>query len=83
MEAFVRHDMIAALDPPRSAIGTAAWLRQRLFASVFNTIITILSAAFILVLGWALLRFLIIDAVWIGSDREACLVETVGRPVGA
>jgi len=28
-------------------------------------------------------RFLLIDAVWTGSDRTACLAETAGRPVGA
>src|SRR6202043_1507268 len=29
------------------------------------------------------LKFLLIDAVWSGTDRNACLAETVGHPVGA
>ena len=30
-----------------------------------------------------LIRFLLIDAVWTGSDRNACLAENAGHPVGA
>jgi general L-amino acid transport system permease protein len=29
------------------------------------------------------IRFLLVDAVWTGSDRNACLAENVGRTVGA
>src|SRR6202012_1944618 len=30
-----------------------------------------------------LIRFLLIDAVWTGSDRNACLAENAGHAVGA
>ena len=29
------------------------------------------------------LKFLLVDAVWHGTDRNACLAENVGHPVGA
>ena len=29
------------------------------------------------------LKFLLVDAVWSGSDRNACLAENAGHPVGA
>ena len=29
------------------------------------------------------LKFLLVDAVWHGTDRNACLAENAGHPVGA
>jgi general L-amino acid transport system permease protein len=71
------------MEPPRSAVGTIAWLRQRLFGSVLNAVATVLSAAIIAALVWPTIRFMLIDAVWVGASRVDCLPETVGRPVGA
>ncbi len=30
-----------------------------------------------------MIRFYFLDAVWTGTDRDACLAEKIGRPVGA
>jgi len=81
--AFVRQQLIAALEPPRSIVGTPAWLRQKLFGSVFNTIATLVSALVLAALVWPAIKFMLIDAVWQGTSRDDCLVEKVGRPVGA
>jgi general L-amino acid transport system permease protein len=81
--AFVRQQLIAPIEPPRLYVGAHGWLRQRLLGGVLNTIATIVSAAVLAVLLWPALRFLVIDAVWQGTSRDACLEETVGRPVGA
>ncbi len=80
---FVRQQLIAPMEAPRSAVGTPAWLRQRLFGSVFNGVATLLSAVILASLIWPTIRFMFIDAVWDGSSRVDCLSETVGRPVGA
>ncbi len=80
---FVRQQLIAPTEPPRSAVGTPAWLRQRLFGNVLNTIATLLSALILVTLIWPTFKFMFIDAVWVGSSRVDCLEETVGRPVGA
>ena len=80
---FVRQQLIAPMAPPRSIVGTPAWLRQKLFGSVLNTIATLLSAVILAALIWPAIRFMLIDAVWVGSSRTDCLAETVGRPVGA
>ena len=80
---FVRQQLIAPLKPPRSIVGTPAWLGQKLFGSVFNTIATLFSALVFAALVWPAIRFMLIDAVWQGTSRDDCLVETVGRPVGA
>jgi general L-amino acid transport system permease protein len=81
--AFVRHQMVAPMAPPRASIGAPTWLRQRLFGTLFNTIVTLLSAVLVAALVWPAIRFMLIDAVWQGTSRTDCLSETVGRPVGA
>ena len=82
-ETFVRQQLIAPMEPPRSAVGTPGWLRQKLFGSVLNAIATLLSALVIAALAWPAIKFMLIDAVWDGSSRVDCLEETVKRPVGA
>jgi general L-amino acid transport system permease protein len=59
------------------------WLRQRLFGSVFDALLTLLSLVLLIAVLWPAIRFLIVDAVWIGASRVDCLAETLGRPVGA
>jgi general L-amino acid transport system permease protein len=81
--AFVRRDMIAPAQPPLAATGMVGWLRQRLFGSVLNSILSVVSLAVIIAVIWPTFRFLVIDAVWSGSSRDACLPEVVGRSVGA
>jgi general L-amino acid transport system permease protein len=80
---FVRQQLVAPMAPPRSIVGTPAWLQQKLFGSVLNTIATLLSALILAALVWPAIRFILIDAVWDGSSRIDCLEATVGRPVGA
>jgi len=80
---FVRSQLIAPQESPRSDTGLSAWLRQRLFGGVLSTTATLLSALVLAASIWPTLRFLLIDAVWQGTSRTDCLAETVGRPVGA
>lgn len=78
--AFVRAADQEPLPPPVSTTGVTGWMRQNLFSSPANTVLTIVS---LLLLAWIvppMIRFLFIDAVWTGDDREACLV-TAARPV--
>src|SRR5690349_2291815 len=70
---FVRRELIPASEPPRAAAGTPLWVREHLFGSASSVILTVLSAALIVALIWPTVRFLLIDAVWSGSDREACV----------
>src|SRR6516165_10077782 len=81
--AFVRHELIAAMEPPRPVVGVPMWLRQRLFGSVLNTVLTIASIALLFALVWPATRFLFIDAVWTGSGREDCTTADAGRSVAS
>jgi len=81
--AFVRRVTIAPQSPPRNMTGALGWLRENLLSTPFNITLTIL---IVLLLAWAipeLVKFLLIDAVWSGTDRDACLESVQHREIGA
>ena len=81
--AFVRRATIAPRPPPAEMTGALAWLRANLLSTPFNIALTVL---IVLLLVWAIpeiVRFLLIDAVWSGSDRDACLWTVQHREIGA
>lgn len=77
---FVRKDPLEPLPPPASMSGPVGWLRENLFSTPFNIALTILIVLFLAWIIPDMLRFLVFDAVWSGTDREACLI-TAERPV--
>jgi general L-amino acid transport system permease protein len=81
--AFVRRETIAAQPPPKAMTGSVAWLRENLLSSPFNIALTIL---IVLLFMWVvpdLVRFLLTDAVWSGTDRDACREIVQHREIGA
>jgi general L-amino acid transport system permease protein len=77
--AFVRHATIAPRPPPATMMGAFGWVRANLLSSPFNIVLTILIVG---LLAWAIpeiVKFLFIDAVWTGNDREACLASVQHR----
>jgi general L-amino acid transport system permease protein len=81
--AFIRRTTIAPQPPPTRMTGALGWLRDNLLSSPFNIGLTTL---IVLLLVWAvpeLTKFLFIDAVWTGTDRDACLESVQRRPIGA
>ncbi|MCC6891111.1 MAG: amino acid ABC transporter permease [Hyphomicrobiales bacterium] len=80
---FVRQHLVAPQPRPRGDTRLLRGLRSRLFGSVFNALVTLVSAVAVAALLWPAIRFMLIDAVWQGSSRTDCLAETLKRPVGA
>ena len=81
--AFVRRELVPERAAPVKVTGLVGFLRARLFNSPTNILLTIVS---ILLLWFTIvpaLKFLLVDAVWSGKDRTACLAENAGHPVGA
>jgi general L-amino acid transport system permease protein len=81
--AFVRGAPAPDLSPPFASTGWLGWGRANLFGTPLNAVLTVLT---ILLLAWAvppLVRFLVIDAVWTGTDRQACLATAAHPHVGA
>jgi general L-amino acid transport system permease protein len=81
--AFVRGEMIAPAPPPRATASLFGLIRAHLFNSIGNATLTVLGVVALVALAWPTARFLLIDAVWRGSERTDCLPETVGHAVGA
>jgi general L-amino acid transport system permease protein len=80
---FVRRAQIAPQPPPARMTGAVGWVRANLLSTPFNIVLTIL---IVLLLAWAipeLLKFLFLDAVWSGTDRDACHAEVQHRTIGA
>ena len=80
---FIQPALIEGRPPPVQLTGATAWLRQNLMNTPFNIVLTIV---IVLLLAWIipeLIRFLLIDAVWTGADRDACREIVQHRPIGA
>jgi general L-amino acid transport system permease protein len=82
-KAYVRTETAQALPPPANLTGWQGWVRENLFSSPFNIIMTIISALLIYLIFVPLLSFTVFNAVWTGSDREACIITDARPVVGA
>ena len=73
--AFVRPTLQEQLPAPIKTTGFVGFLRTRLFNSPGNILLTIVSALLLWFTIVPSIKFLLIDAVWQGSDRTACLAK--------
>ena len=81
--SFVRRELISERVAPIKVTGFTGLLRSRLFNSPTNILLTLLSVLLLWLTVVPTVRFLLVDAVWSGKDRTACLSENAGHPVGA
>jgi general L-amino acid transport system permease protein len=82
-QSFVRQELVSERAAPIKTTGFVGFLRTRLFNSPTNILLTIASALLLWFTVIPTLKFLLIDAVWTGTDRNACLAENAGHVVGA
>ncbi|KQT86294.1 amino acid ABC transporter permease [Aurantimonas sp. Leaf443] len=76
---YVARDQKQPLPPPPGETGLVGRMRRNLFATPLDTVLTIALGA-VLVWGiWNLFQWAVVDAVFEGSDRTACLVEGGGH----
>ncbi|MBT1512650.1 amino acid ABC transporter permease [Bradyrhizobium sp. SRL28] len=80
---FVRQELVGERPAPVKTTGFVGFLRTRLFNSPTNILITIVSALLLWFILVPAIRFTLIDAVWTGQDRTACLPKGPGDVVGA
>ena len=76
---FVATDEKPALPPPTGDHGFFGTVRKNLFATPVDSVLSIIAGLFIAWGVWNILEWAIFDAVFTGSDREACLVEGGGH----
>ncbi|WP_182419307.1 amino acid ABC transporter permease [Bartonella sp. HY038] len=72
ISAFTRKQLLPALPPPKRQSGILHWLKRRLFANPLDGLITIFLLIALIYTSIPTLRWLFIDASWIGNDRAAC-----------
>jgi len=71
------------MPPPERARGIIGWMRENLFSSPINIALTLASLWLLYAIVPPLLNFLIFDAVWVGTDRSACIASPERPHVGA
>jgi general L-amino acid transport system permease protein len=81
--AFVRKAQLEQQPPPASLTGALGWMRQNLLSTPFNIVLTIIVALLVIWIVPDLVKFLFVDAVWSGSDRDACREIVQHREIGA
>src|SRR3982074_1262793 len=81
--SFVRQELVAERPAPVKTTGFVGFLRTRLLNSPTNILLTIASILLLWFTVIPALKFLLVDAVWRGTDRNACLAENAGHAVGA
>jgi len=81
--SFVRREMVPERAAPIRTTGFVGFLRTRLFNSPTNILLTLASLLLLWFTVVPAIRFLLVDAVWRGADRSACLPENAGHAVGA
>jgi general L-amino acid transport system permease protein len=82
-DAFIATQSLPAMPPPPGTTGVVGWVRTNLFSSPINILLTLLGAYLIYLIVPPLAHFLVIDAVWTGTNREACLPSEAKPVIGA
>jgi len=60
------------LPPPMTSVGLLGWLKNNLFSSYFNTILTVLSLYLLYLIVPSVVQWAFINADWIGESSDAC-----------
>src|SRR5258708_17319369 len=81
--AFVRQELVPERAAPIKTTGFVGFVRTRLFNSTANLRVTIASVLLLWFPVIPAIKFPLIDSVWQGNDRNACVAENAGQVVGA
>lgn len=76
--AFIREQALPPRAAPFAATGAKAWVMQRLFATPRDIAMTMIGFAAFVLIAMPLIRFLFVDAVWQGENRDACASVLTG-----
>ena len=60
------------LPPPLTEVGVIGWLRQNLFSSTWNSILTLLGLYLAYLIFVPLIEWAFVEANWVGDSRDAC-----------
>ena len=71
-------DSRPVMRPPRLQVGPVAWVRDNLFSSVTNSVLTVVGLFLIYKLVLGVLDWAVFSAVWTGKDGTVCQSADVG-----
>jgi general L-amino acid transport system permease protein len=69
------HTFKPDMPPPGSSIGIVAWMREHMFSSWLNTLLTLFAFYLIYLIVPPILSWAILDANWVGTTRADCTKE--------
>lgn len=75
---YVRTEMASDERAPVVTSGPIAWLRENLFSSIPNTILTLIALYILWLVIPPILEFVFFNAVWAGDNRSFCATEQQG-----
>ena len=76
--SFVRTEMVIAQAAPASERGLGGWVRKNLFASVGDSILTVLGLLLVAYILPPFLEWAFVNAQWTGTDRTFCATAAQG-----
>ena len=76
--SWVRTEMAQAMPAPAGERGLVAWVRKNLFASVGDTILTLLGLALVAMILPPIIDWAFVQAQWTGPDRSVCATVAQG-----
>ncbi|WP_313525249.1 amino acid ABC transporter permease [Shinella sp.] len=80
---YVRDRFLEPEKPPLSDSTAIGWVRKNLFASVKDSVLSLIALAALVYFLPGLINWLFVSAVWTGSDRTACLTVEQGGQLPA
>lgn len=75
---YVRSDLIPARQAPSRDYGKINWMRQNLLRTPVDAFMTVAALTLIIWFAPAIVRWLFIDAIWVGTDRTYCATAAQG-----
>ncbi len=81
--SFVSQTLVPERPAPVKTTGLVGLLRTRLLNSPTNVLLTIVGVLLLWYTVIPAFKFLLVNAVWHGADRDACLEQNAGHVVGA
>lgn len=74
---------LPAQPAPTQTVGIIAWLRDNLFDSIPNSIITIVIVYFLTINAISVFDWAVLSAIWSGNSQDACMNEQGVKMPGA
>ena len=70
------------LPPPPGTVGFIGWIRQNLFSSPMNSVLTIAAILFVIWIVPAVLQWAVFDSTTFGEDRRFCSMQRQSSLMG-